>query len=144
MGDPSATPAESRAAPTRAVPEWWWPVAGLIVGVWAALPRWVTPAINTSDRAEFADHVVPSIVLIIVSVVTLVLLQRSPGSSSFMFVAGLVLVLAGLWMFATHVPLIAQALRNEAPWGATIYHSASAVTVLLFGILWTAAHWNDL
>ncbi|MDQ4133855.1 MAG: hypothetical protein M3179_11780 [Actinomycetota bacterium] len=144
MSDGTTTPAESRSAPGRAVPEWWWPVAGLIVGVWAALPRWVTPAINTSDRAEFADHVVPSMVLITVSIVTLVVLRRSPESSSFMFVAGLVLVLAGLWMFATHVPLVAQALRDEAPWGATIYHSTNALTVLIFGILWTAAHWNDI
>ncbi len=123
MSEGNATPAGSRTAPPRAVPERWWPIAGLVIGVWAALPHWVTPAINTSDRAEFADHVVPSIVLITVSIVTLVVLQRSPGPSAFMFVAGLVVVLAGLWMFATHVPLVAQATRDEAPWPATIYHS---------------------
>ena len=144
MSDGNPTSPGAEATRVRAVPEWWWPVVGLIIGVWAALPRWVTPAINTSDRAEFADHVVPSIVLITVSIVTLVVLQRSTGPSSVMFLAGLVLVLAGLWMVATHVPLVAQATRDEAPWPATLYHSASALTVLLFGIVWTAAHWNDL
>jgi hypothetical protein len=143
MGDTDATSAGSGAATRRVVPEWWWPAAGLVIGVWAVLPRYVTPAINTSDRAEFADHVVPGLVLITVSIITLMMLQRS-SASSFMFIAGLVVVLAGLWMFATHVPLVAQAMRGEAPWAATVYHSSNALTVLLFGVLWVGAHWNDL
>jgi hypothetical protein len=60
------------------------------------------------------------------------------------FVAGLVVLLAGFWMVATHVPLVAEAMRGEAPWPATLYHSSPAFAVFGFGLLWTMAHWSDL
>jgi hypothetical protein len=47
-----------------------------------------------------------------------------------------------LWMAVTHLPLIAQATREEAPWAGTIYHSASALAMLGFSVIWMAAHWN--
>jgi hypothetical protein len=98
----------------------------------------------TSDRVEIADHVVPGVVVVVVSIVALVTLARSSDRSTFMFAAGLVVVLAGLWMFATHVPLLAQASRGEVTWGAALYHTGSALTVLVFGMAWVAAHWSDL
>jgi len=55
--------------------------------------------------------------------------------------AGLAILLGGLWMTATHLPLVAQAARQEAPWGATIYHSSSALAVLILGLVWTGSSW---
>jgi hypothetical protein len=78
-----------------------------------------------------------------VSAAVLGVSRAAPVSGFAMLAAGLVVVLAGLWMAATHVPLVAQAARHDAPWGATIYHSASAALVLTFGLVWTASAWAD-
>ena len=122
----------------------WLPVMGLVVGVWAMLPKFVTPPLNTADRVEFADHVVPGLVVVAVSAAVLAL-RRGAGSLGLVpFFAGAVVLLAGFWMVATHVPLVAQAFRDEAPWAGTVYHTAAAVAVFGLGLLWTASHWPDL
>lgn len=117
-------------------------MAGLIVAVWAALPHFLTPPLDTESLVEIVDHVVPGLVVFAICLGA-VLVQRRPGpSGNYLFVGGLGLVLAGLWMVATHLPLVAQALRDEAPWAGTIYHSASALAVLGFSLIWMAANWN--
>jgi hypothetical protein len=62
----------------------------------------------------------------------------------FMFVAGLAICLAGLWMVATHIPLVAQAARAEpgVTWAATIWHSAAAAVVAVLGVIWVATYWD--
>jgi len=118
------------------------PVLGLVVGACATLPALVGPELATADAAEIADHLVPGLVVVVVSAVALVVGGRSSRDSSVVpLAAGLVISLAGLWTVATHVPLVAQATRHEAPWGATIFHSASAVMVLAFGLAWAWASW---
>ena len=52
------------------------------------------------------------------------------------------MVLAGLWMTATHLPLIVQARNGEAPWGASLYHSIPGFVVLLFGVVWSTGEWT--
>ncbi len=108
---------------------------GLLVGCWAFLPPYTGPALNTSDRVEFVDHVVPAIVIITISVLAL-LFGRRPAGTSVLFPAGLGIFLAGFWMTATHAPLVLQATRDQAPWGATIYHSAPGLAVLALGAAW--------
>jgi hypothetical protein len=115
-----------------------------VVAIWAALPHFVTPHLNTANSAEIADHVVPGLVVLALCGATLAAQARGgPRRGALHFVAGLALTLAGLWMVATHVPLVAQATRGEAPWPGTIYHSAAALAVLGFGLLWTAVHWDS-
>jgi hypothetical protein len=114
----------------------------VLVGLWAALPHYATPPINTKDSVEVIDHVVPGLVVLAVCGAVL-LLQGRPGAEGAGLVAGLVILLAGLWMLATHVPLVAQATRGEAPWPGTLYHAAAAVAVLVFGVVWIAAHWGS-
>ncbi len=90
---------------------------------------------------EVVDHVVPGVVLIMVSVAALAL-RRSRRPTDHLLVAGLVALLAGIWMTATHVPLVAQATRNEASWAAAAYHTAPAVAVTVLGLAWVAKSWS--
>lgn len=125
----------------------WLPVIGLVVAVWASLPRYTgpgAPRFVPDPSAEFANHVVPAIAVAIVSVWALAARRRAKGPGAVPFFAGLVVLLGGLFMFATHVPLVAQALRDESPWDATIYHTSSALAVFGLGLLWAVTHWSDL
>ncbi len=116
---------------------------GLAVGVWALLPKYVTPPLNTSDTAEFADHVIPGIVILGASLACLAFRTRE-RLSLVPLMAGMAIVLAGFWMVATHIPLMAQAFRGDAPWAGSIYHTASALAVFGLGLLWCTTHWPDL
>ncbi|HEX2274621.1 MAG TPA: hypothetical protein VHG90_12180, partial [Acidimicrobiales bacterium] len=136
-------PAAAKGARVEAAePPTWLPLAGLVVSVWAILPRFLTPPLNTRDAVEIADHVVPGVVVLGLCLGAIVFAQRPGGLGNYGFFSGLVIVLAGLWMAVTHLPLIAQATRGEAPWAGTIYHSASALAMLGFSVIWMAAHWN--
>lgn len=113
--------------------------AGLLVGAWALLPPYTGPALNTAARVEFADHVVPGIVVLAVSMLSL-LVTRRDDADRLLFAAGLAVVLAGFWMVATHLPLVLQATRQQAPWGATVYHSAPGLAVLVLGVVWALTY----
>lgn len=116
------------------------------MAIWALLPPYSGPELATEMRVEIADHVVPSILMIVLSVAAL---ARSRGAAagstggSFMLIAGLGILLAGFWMVATHVPLVAQARRGEVTNGVAAYHTAPGVAVMLLGLVWAALHWND-
>lgn len=111
---------------------------GVLVGTWALLPRYGGPRLELGprgDQLEFVDHVVPGAVVIVASLLSLLLARRATGLGR-LFGVGLAIVVAGLWMDATHLPLVLQATRNEAPWGATLHHSLPGLAVLLVGVLW--------
>ena len=115
---------------------------GVVVGLWGVLPKYVSPPLNTADRVEFADHVVPGVAVILLSAIALLWWKdRSPLASLGL---GLAVLLAGFWMLATHLPLVAQATRGEAPWPGTIYHTASTLAVFGLGLLWCASYWRDV
>ncbi len=117
--------------------------AGVVAGVLGMLPFFVTPELDTARAAEIADHVVPGIlVLFAVGAVLLAHRQGRVGPMAFL-TAGLAILLAGIWMVSTHVPLLNQARRGDAPWGASLYHSASAVVVLVVGVAWASAAWTQ-
>lgn len=111
---------------------------GVLVGAWALLPPYTGPAL-TAARVEFADHVVPGVLVLAISIVSL-LMARRDNADQLLFGAGLGVVLAGLWMVATHFPLVLQATRQQAPWGATLYHSAPGVAVLVLGVVWALTY----
>lgn len=119
------------------------PVIGLVIGLWAVLPPYTGPELATEMRVEIADHVVPSILVLILSVVTLAMQRRRAVVGSFFLLAGLGVLLAGFWMVATHVPLVAQARRGEVTGGVAAYHTAPGVAVTLLGVAWAALHWDD-
>ena len=111
---------------------------GILVGTWALLPRYGGPRLELGprgDQLEFVDHVVPGTVVIMVSLLAVVIGRRARTLEP-LFGLGLVIVVAGLWMDATHLPMVLQATRNEAPWGATLHHSLPGLAVLLLGVGW--------
>ena len=119
------------------------PILGVVVGLWGALPRFLDSGLNTEDTVETVDHVIPGLVVVVVSLVALAVARRSLRPGPFLFVAGLVVLLAGLFMFATHVPLVMQATRDEAPWGGTVFHTSAALAVFGLGLLWTTSYWSE-
>jgi hypothetical protein len=119
------------------------PLVGLPVAFWATLPQWSGPKLNVAASAEVVDHIIPAVFVVLASVVAILAGRRPQGPGALRLMAGMVVVLAGLWMLATHLPLVAQATRDEAPWPATIYHTSSALAVFGLGLLWSAATWSE-
>ncbi len=117
------------------------------MAVWALLPPYTGPELNTEMRVEIADHVIPGLVVAAVSMTVMLLPRREVPRpevlSALPLVAGFVVLLAGLWMVSTHVGLVAQATRGEIPWSATVYHAAPSVAVLLLGLVWAVANWSE-
>jgi len=144
MAPDDARPAERSA---RHVQDWplgllW---VGVAVAVLAMVAPYVGPGLNTAASAEVADHVVPGAAILLVSTAMLVL-ARSPRAPSptLLLAAGLLVCLAGLWMVLTHIPLLSQANRGEAPWPGAIWHTLSACVALGFGVVWAAGAWGEL
>ena len=52
-------------------------------------------------------------------------------------VGGGVSALAGFWVLATHVPLVADAARADESWGAALWHASTALPLLVVS-LWVA------
>jgi hypothetical protein len=123
----------------------WLPLVGLLIGVWAIVPPYIKAfgELNVESRVEFADHVVPGIVVLAVSALALVLLRSPEPSQLLLFVGGGAIILAGFWMMATHMPLISQARNGQVPWGAVLWHSLPGLGVTLFGVLWTLRYWGS-
>lgn len=142
-GEPAVDGAPGRTFDVRR----WLPVMGLVVAVWASLPKYSGPGeprFVPDPAAEFANHVVPAIAVAVVSVWALLARRRPRGPGAVPFFAGLVVLLAGLFMVATHAPLVAQAANGDAPWDAAIYHSSAALATFGLGLLWAVTHWSDL
>jgi hypothetical protein len=122
------------------------PLVGLPVALWAALPQFSGPAINTSETAEFVDHIVPAVLIVLCSLVGIAASRRPAGPGALRFIAGMGVLLAGLWMVATHFPLVRQTMDGgpeAASWEATIYHTASALAVFGLGLLWSTVTWSE-
>ena len=117
---------------------------GLVIGVLALLPPY-TRDLDTEMRVEVADHVIPGLVVLAVSVAVLVRARRNVLESGMLpLVAGFVIMLAGLWMTATHIPLVGQARRgeNQVSYLDAGWHTVPGLVVLVLGLLWTAAWWS--
>ncbi|MDQ4071169.1 MAG: hypothetical protein M3203_17120 [Actinomycetota bacterium] len=119
------------------------PFFGLGVAFWASMPQWSGPQLNVEPAKEVVDHIVPAVVVLLASIVGIYASRRPQGPGALRFMAGMAVLLAGLWMMATHLPLVAQALRDEAPWPATIYHNSSALAVFGLGLLWSTVTWAE-
>lgn len=141
MSDQEAAPVE--VAPPPDVRRWL-PVVGLFVAFWATLPQYSGPALNTEASKEVADHIIPAVLVAAACLAALALKHRGEGPGLTRFFAGMVVLLAGFWMLATHLPLVVQAFGDDAPWPGTIYHASSALAVFGLGLLWTVFHWSDL
>jgi hypothetical protein len=119
------------------------PLVGLGVAFWASLPQWSGPKLNVAASTEVADHIIPAAFVLLASVVSILAARRPQGPGAVRFMGGMAVLLAGLWMMATHLPLVAEATRDEAPWPATIYHTSAALAVFGLGLLWATVTWSE-
>ena len=120
----TARPAEARAAAVLAA-----------IGAWTVVVPYLGRAlgldVNVAARVEIVDHVVPGLLVFAAALVLrrLALRGRLAGRPAALFAAGAAF-LAGFWVFATHVPLLADASRSDLPWEAAIWHSITGVPVV--------------
>jgi hypothetical protein len=122
------------------------PLVGLGVAVWASLPQYSGPKLYVEASKEVADHIIPAILVFLASIVGILAGRRPQGPGALRLIAGMAVLLAGLWMMATHVPLLLQTIRggpDAASWPATIYHFASALAVFGLGLLWSTVTWAE-
>ncbi|HVL07249.1 MAG TPA: hypothetical protein VM388_14765 [Acidimicrobiales bacterium] len=122
------------------------PLIGLGVAVWASLPQYSGPKLYVEASKEVADHIIPAILVLMASIVGIMAGRRPQGPGALRLIAGMVVLLAGLWMMATHIPLLLQTMRggpDAASWAATIYHLASAMAVFGLGLLWSTVTWAE-
>ena len=119
------------------------PMFGFFVAIWASLPRYSGPKLNVAQSTEVVDHVIPAIVVLVASIAGIIASRRAQGPGAIRFLGGMAVLLAGLWMMATHLPLVAEATRGDAPWPATIYHTSAALAVFGLGLLWATVTWAE-
>ncbi len=118
-----------------------------VLGVWSIAVPFAATALgmhlDVTRRLEIADHVVPGLA-IAGAAALLILAWRRALPNTWMAPTALgIIFLGGLWITATHVPLIIQAAdgRVRAPWDASIFHSLWGPPVALVS-LWLL--WREL
>lgn len=107
--------------------------AGLVIGAYAMAPAFVGRLTHLRQGAEVVDHVVPGLVVLALVALALWRGSRSVGA---MLVSGMVVLLAGLWMAATHLPLLSEAVHHQVSRTTAAYHCSTAVAVLALGAAW--------
>jgi len=119
------------------------PSLALGLALVAILPPYIGPQLDVAARVELMDHVIPAAVIAVVGFAGLVAARRRKQGPNTPLIAGLLVALAGFWMVATHLQLLAQAARDEVPIGAAVWHATPGGLVLGVGLAWTfhaAAH----
>lgn len=107
-------------------------IAGGFVGLYAMAPGVELGGLAVRRGLEIVDHVAPGLVVLVMVCVA----SRRRASPLTMMITGAFVVLAGLWMVATHVGLLRQGIDHQVPWGPVAYHCSTAVGVLALGLSW--------
>jgi hypothetical protein len=107
------------------------------------LAPYIGPELAIDPQVEVVDHVVPGVVVLGLAAAGVAITRRPLGGATFLLVSGFGVTLAGIWMVATHLPLVAQGMRDEVAWLPVIHHSLPGFAVAGLGLLWTAAHWSE-
>lgn len=108
-------------------------IAGLVIGLYSMAPGFYLGGLQVKRGAEVVDHVAPGLVVL---AMVFIAIRWGAASLSAMVIAGVVVLLAGLWMVATHVGLFRQGIHHQAAWGPVAYHCSTAVLVFLLGAAW--------
>lgn len=113
-----------------------WAVGLAGIAVWAAAVPWLAAAVGLElpvpTRLEVVDHVVPGVAMLAGAAV----LAGSPGlrpDLTWMGV-GAVAFLTGVWITATHVPLVLDALDGLVAWEVALVHFSAGPPILLSGL----------
>jgi hypothetical protein len=112
-----------------------WPFAALgVLGAWTIvvpyLGRAIGIVVNVVSKVEIVDHVVPgSIVAAIGTYLAVAAYRGAPPKLSRPFAGGMCF-LAGFWVLATHVSLVAQAVQGKEAWGSALWHAWTSVPII--------------
>ena len=120
------------------------PWAGLLIGAWAMAAPYVLlgPDLNAEGSREVADHVVPGVLMIGLSCVMAVRGRHRPQAGTFPLLSGFGVLLAGLWMTATHLPLVTDAREGRVSESVAAWHTVPGLVVMVLGAVWAAAYWS--
>ncbi|MGH9281992.1 MAG: hypothetical protein ACRD0S_03535 [Acidimicrobiales bacterium] len=120
------------------------PCAGLVIGVWAAVTPYVLLGddLNALAKNEFADHVVPGALMIGLSVAQLLRDRKGVTGGTYPLLAGFGVALAGLWMTATHLPLVSDASDGVVEEKVAAWHTIPGLVVLVLGAVWAVTCWS--
>ena len=121
------------------------PYVGLAVGLWASIAPYALlgPDLNAAAKNEFVDHVVPGALIIVLSAAMLLRARRAASGESFPLLAGFGVLLAGLWMTATHLPLVKDARNDIVATDVTAWHTIPGIVVMILGGIWAATFWSE-
>lgn len=102
----------------------------LLFGTWGLvvpyLGRSLGFAVDTRPGVEVIDHVVPGVLVIGAALLAIL----GGGRSLLLALAALA---AGVWMTATHIPLLRQASDGQVTWSAALWHSTPGMVILALG-----------
>ncbi len=106
------------------------------IGAWTAVVPYVARllglTVDVPARVEVVDHVIPGLVVAASALYLLVSARRGVlRDQRFALPAAGLCFLAGFWVLATHAPLIGDAARSAVSWEAAIWHSISALPMLI-------------
>ena len=104
------------------------------LGAWSIAVPYVGPVLglklDVAARLEIVDHVVPGLFVAASSLLMLLLLRRGQAGSLPSLATACTMTLAGLWITATHVPLLSQASDDLVPWGTAFFHIATGPLIV--------------
>lgn len=112
----------------------------VIVALWGAIAPYSAEALglelNTRDIVEVVDHVVPGVIAIAIA-------GYATATKRMPLLLALVLVLAGFWMLATHVPLLKQGFDGQVEWATALWHSMPGVLLFALSAITAVLAWSD-
>lgn len=121
------------------------------LGVLAALGAWtiVVPylgraiglEVNVARSVEVVDHVVPGALVAAIGTYLAVSAYRNALPAANQAIGAGICFLAGFWVLATHVSLVAQAARGQESWGPTLWHASTAIPIVLLSLWGVLKAW---
>ena len=122
--------------PMMVSPQARWATALAGLSVWAGSVPWLAKAVglelDVATRLEVVDHLVPAVVMLAGAAV-LATRAGAPGGNVWLGAGGIAF-LTGLWITATHVPLLPAAVDGIAPWGTALLHLSAGPPILVVGV----------
>jgi hypothetical protein len=105
----------------------------LLAGLYAMAPGIYLGGLHVRRGAEIVDHVIPGLIVIAMVGIGLFWGVRSTTVTAY---AGLVVLIAGLFMVLAHIGLFRQAINHQVGWGGAAYHCSTAALVFVVGLTW--------
>lgn len=91
--------------------------------------------VPVEPKVEIVDHVLPAAVVLVAALVNLYAGKTTLGGV-------LTIALAGLWITATHAPLLIDAGAGNVGWAAALWHSLPGIAIFIGALLTTVALWR--